>query len=392
MLLAASVLSTPSAGGQVASSLLAPTADAWRFSRRGGIRGITVGPIENGRRPGRGYGSPAWEQALDEARAMGATWISVTPFGRVQDLTPEGIAMSFEVPFEENRAAVLRAIRSAHERGLRVMVVPHLWVESGEWRALIDPGSEEGWDAWAEAYRAFLLDWADVAAEGEAELLSVGVELRSWVTTKRVTSMRAIVEDVRARFRGLLTYSSNWDDADDTLLWDVVDLIGVNGFYPLVTREGASLRELEEGGRRVAESLDRLAKERGKPVLLTEMGYTTRADPALRPWEWPESMSGVRVDERAQADAYRALLGPVMQTATVAGFFVWRYFADPEIATEEAAWGFSPRGKLAEIVLRDAFASHFEVDGPWLVGELAGRHRARTTYRYGWEASPPLFP
>ena len=45
------------------------------------------------------------------------------------------------------------------------MLVPHLWVESGEWRALIDPGDEAGWTRWAESYRAFLLAWADVARE-----------------------------------------------------------------------------------------------------------------------------------------------------------------------------------------------------------------------------------
>ena len=116
-------------------------AESWTEAGEGGVRGVTIGPIESLRHPGVGYGSPAYERTLDEVARMGATWVSLTPFGRVWDLKPTGIDLSFEAPFEENRRAVLAAIRQAHARGLRVFLVPHLWVESGDWRALIDPAT-----------------------------------------------------------------------------------------------------------------------------------------------------------------------------------------------------------------------------------------------------------
>jgi hypothetical protein len=370
---------------------LRPTADAWSFARAGGIRGITLGPIESARHPGKGYGTEASGRAMDEAVLLGATWISLTPFGRVKDLTPEGIDLSFEAPFDENRAAVVAAVKQAKERGLRVMIVPHLWVESGEWRALIDPGSDDGWQAWADAYRRFLLAWASVAKESGADMLSVGVELRTWVTTPRVDLFLPIIADVRAIYPGLLTYSANWDDAEQTLLWDAVDLMGINAFYPLAEKNGATFAELAAGGQSVATSVESFANAMGKPVLLTEVGYTTRTDPAIEPWKWPEHIKGVAVDEAAQATAYAALLGPFIHSEACAGFFVWRYYADPHDVSQEAAWGFSPRGKLAEVVLRDAFAAHFMVDGPWLPGAIGGRHRARTPWTYGWEPAPGLF-
>jgi len=107
-----------------------------------------------------------------------------------------------------------------------------------------------------------------------------------------------------------------------------------------------------------------LAATWGKPVLFTEIGYTTRPDPAVRPWEWPDAMSHVKVDEAAQAAAYRALVGPLLDERDFAGFFVWRVYADPDDVSQEAPWGFSPRGKLAEIVLRDAFTAPWACD-PW---------------------------
>lgn len=372
-----------------AAPALGPGPEAWRDSARGGIRGITVGPIENTRHAGVGYGSPAYERTIDEAARLGATWVSLTPFGRTWDLAPTGIDLTFEAPFPDNRKAVLAAIRQARARGLKVFLVPHLWVETGGWRALIDPGDAAAWDRWTKAYRAFLLTWAKIAAEGGAEMLSVGVELRSWVTTTRAPSMLSIIEDVRKVYPGLLTYSANWDDVEDTMIFGALDLIGINAFYPLADKDGAQYPALAEGGRRVAAKIDAFSRAMGKPVVLTEIGYTTRIDPAIRPWEWPDGMKDVRVDEMAQAEAYSALIAPFLDQKTFAGFFVWRYYADPDDVSQEAEWGFSPRGKLAELVLRDAFTARWSADGPRWVGDDLGRHAAQTPGFLGWEPEIP---
>jgi hypothetical protein len=244
----------------------------------------------------------------------------------------------------------------AHSLGLSVMLVPHLWVESGEWRALIDPKTDAGWAAWVKSYSAFVMAWARVAAEGSAEMLSIGVELRSWVTSTRAPLMLQVVAAVRAVYPGWLTYSANWDDAANTIIWGAVDAIGINAFYPLAMREGDGLKELLSGGDRVRTNVEDLQTAWQKPVFFTEMGYTTRTDPALKPWEWPDGMKNVRVDEAAQADAYRGLLYPFLSSPQTNGFFVWRTYSDPDDVSQEAEWGFSPRGKRAECVLRSAFA------------------------------------
>ena len=113
-----------------------------------------------------------------------------------------------------------------------------------------------------------------------------------------------------------------------------------------------------------------------KPILFTEFGYTTRADPAVRPWEWPEHLTDVAVDELAQAQAYHALLASFVDQPWFAGFFVWRMYADPDDVSQEAEWGFSPRGKLAELVLRDAFKAWWGADGPRPLGAALHRHTA----------------
>lgn len=367
-------------------------AHAWRDVEVGALRGVTLGPIESAVHPGVGYGTDAGRAALVEAANMGATWVALTPFGRVWDLKGGGVDRTFEAPFPENTEAVREAIRDAHRLGLRVLLVPHLWVETGGWRALIDPGDDAAWERWAASYERFLLHWADVAQAGDVEMLSVGVELRSWVTTRRAASFQRIVERVRARYRGLLTYSANWDDVANTTVLGDLDVIGVNAFYPLTDREGATEEQLLDGGRKVASQLRELAEVWRKPVVLTEMGYTNRADPALRPWEWPDGMINVRLDQEAQARAYRALLAPLADEPWCAGFFVWRTYADPGDVSQEAEWGYSPRGKLAELVLRDAFSAGWASDGDGDRFRALVAHRARTPGVHAWEASPPVVP
>ena len=73
-------------------------------------------------------------------------------------------------------------------------------------------------------------------------------------------------------------------------------------------------------------------------------------------------MSHVTVDEAAQATAYRGAPRALLDEPDFAGFFVWRVYADPDDVSQEAPWGFSPRGKLAEGVMRDAFEARWACD------------------------------
>ncbi len=342
------------------------------------VRGLTIGPIENARHAGKGYGSDAYDRTLRLTKRWGATWVSLTPFGRTLDLKPTGVDLTFEMPFEENRRNVLAAIRMAHAQGLQVMLVPHLWVESGQWRAEIDPGTDQGWDRWAEGYGRFLLAWAEVARDAQADMLSVGVELRSWVTTSRAPSFVDLIHRVRDVYPGPLTYSANWDDVDQTVILGEVDVIGINAFYPLTDKTHAALPDLLEGGKAVAKRVRSLVTDWERPVVFTEIGYTTREDPAVRPWEWPDSMKDVRVDQQAHALAYQGLIAPVLDEPGFLGFFVWRLYADSEDQSQEAEWGFSPLGKRAELVVRDAFAARWFVDGEQEPGPLLVRWRAVT--------------
>ena len=241
------------------------------------------------------------------------------------------------------------------------MLIPHLWLETGGWRGQIDPGSEARWSQWFASYTHFVTEWARVAAEGQVEMFSIGVEMKSSSQT-RGPEWFAVIDAIRAVYGGLLTYSANWDEEPQVVFWDRLDLVGINAFYPLAEHDGADLTALRRGALERAEHLQSWAEHEGRSVLFTEFGYTARPNPAVRPWEWPEAMAHVTVDEHAQADAYRALLEAFVGRPWFAGAFVWRYYSNPMDASQEAPWGFSPRLREAEGVLRDIFALRWGSD------------------------------
>ena len=337
------------------------------------IRGVTVGPIESSQQLGRGYGTVYSEALLDELVRLGVNWISITPFGRIWSLESTDVYMDFEAPYEENRGAIQRMVEQAHARGIRVLLVPHLWVwnESG-WRGEIDPGSPERWQAYQGSYRAFVLAWARDAAAAEVDALSIGVECKSW-SGRFGGFWASFIDDVRAAYPGLLTYSANWDEAEDVIFWDRLDLIGINAFYPLAHHDGAAFAEYVAGAREARDSVARLVGAVEMPVVFVEVGYTTRADAAVEPWLWPDGMQDVRYSESEQARALEASFSAFVPEEWFAGFFVWRYYTNLDDVSQEAMWGFSPHGKEAESILEAVFASPFGADpDPLTIGGILG--------------------
>jgi hypothetical protein len=333
---------------------LPPGQSGWQEAGREAVRGITVGPIESSQWPGRGYGSPHSERLLDELVHLGANWISITPFGRVWSLSSTEIAHDFEAPYADNQRAVARMVEQAHLRGLKVLIIPHLWVESGGWRGEIEPGSEQAWQRYQASYRQFVLGWAALAAQAGADAFSVGVECKSW-SSRFLPFWRALIASVRGVFPGLLTYSANWDEAEQVGFWPELDLIGINAFYPLASHGSARYREYLQGAKRARDSVAKLAQALEIPVWFVEVGYTTRRDAAVQPWLWPDDMEHVAYDEAEQARALSALFEQFVPEPWFAGLFVWRYYASLDDVSQEDAWGFSPHGKQAEKVLEQAF-------------------------------------
>ncbi len=122
-----------------------------------------------------------------------------------------------------------------------------------------------------------MLTWARFAESTHVDMLAAGVELRSWLTTTHAPSFFPILRDIRGAYSGLLTYAANWDDVEQTVILGEVDVIGVNAFYPLTDKEGASDADLVKGGLEVANKVKELAELWQKPVIVQRVRLHPRA-------------------------------------------------------------------------------------------------------------------
>ncbi|MBI4819532.1 MAG: hypothetical protein HY791_24885 [Deltaproteobacteria bacterium] len=304
------------------------------------VTGAAVRPVGD---PRRGYGSEKSRETLARLSRMGVNTIAVLIEGRMKGLADPDI----QLPDPDTRSAVREVLKDAADLGLATVLVPHLYLDDGEWRGRIRYDDARA-KVFFAAHQAFIVAAAEDAAAGRASLLSIGVELKAISSTQQgADHMRALAERVRSVFSGPLTYSANWDEAENVAFWDVVDVAGVNGYYPLEP-------DVERGAEAVARRLGTLADIAKREVLVLEVGYRSGPLSHLRPWEWPQDVPE-DVDASAQARAWAAVLTTWLHTKGVRGLIVWVVPTDPDDPASEPPNGFSPMNKPAEEVIARAF-------------------------------------
>ncbi len=335
------------------------------------IRGITFAPIEELRLGDVGYGTLPSEQALDEIAKTGATWISLTPFGRMDDLETPDIQDYFEIRREDNDARIRKTAAYARSLGLKVALIPHLWVETGEWRGEMEMRSEAEFEQWFQKYDRYVAHWAEQAEQEGMSLFSVGVELRSTTNFMADRWMETIAL-VRSIYSGPLTYSANWDEVEAVPFWDALDAVGINAFWPLAERPGDGYEAVIERSAQIAKTLEGYYAAWGRPIVFTEFGVKSAKDSALAPWEWPEHCDALAYDEDYQAAAYAGVFEVMTDEPWFLGLFIWKYFSDPYDETQEAVAGFTPKYKSAERILAKWYRADWPTFGlnPTLFGIL----------------------
>jgi hypothetical protein len=233
-------------------------------------------------------------------------------------------------------AHVLAAIRHAKSKGLSVTLLPIVLLEedNGEWRGTLKPKDEDRF--WLE-YDRFANHYLDLAEAGGAEMFSLGSELGS-LEPKTARWLR-IIDNARGRFRGLLTYSTNWDHTHEPRFYDRLDVIGMTAYFTLTKKNDPTVEELVEAWRGIARKHADLARF-GKPVIFTELGYASLDGINTNPWDYVKPK---RVDLGEQRDCFEAFLRVAPEIGWLKGAYLFDYTGaeGPDDGT------YSPRGKPA---------------------------------------------
>ncbi len=281
----------------------------------------------------------SYASQLAEVVALGATHVSlIVPIYQTDVRSAD---LGLHTRFSPTLSLLADTIRLARRDGLEVTVFPILRLRSaraGEWRGTLAPANPT---EWFRRYADLLGDLAAVAGLTGASRFVVGSELSS--LDGDIDRWQPLLERIRGVFKGSLVYSANWDHFRQAKLLDLVDEDGVTGYFNLRADDHAPADgpALEEGWRRVRQELDSWHATRRHPLILTELGYRSRAGCTAAPWD--EGAGGV-VDLDEQRRAFEAFRRVWSASSLLDGVYVWNWygFGGP------TSTSYTPRGKPAE--------------------------------------------
>jgi len=313
-----------------------------------------------------------YREELDRIKATGATCVSLQAIYRMDD------AHSCEIhrhptssPTEES---LRRTFQEARADQLRIMFFPtiNLRDEAGNatwWRGNIEPSD---WDLWWRNYTAFNVHLARIAQEEGVEWYSLGTEMAS--SQRFPGRWRELAAAVRRVYRGKLTYSVNFDSHDSFTFGDCLDVIGMNTYDPIAKHaEYPTSGQVRDAWWWIVNKARTLQARFDRPVMITEVGYPSRARAFAGPWDF---RTGEPKDLELQDFLLQGAFGVLRNWSDGEAVFYYLYgenlnqkpVGGPEDRTY-AVWG-----KPAEATLRDYFAEPiFEGQGR---GMAQARHEA----------------
>ena len=289
------------------------------------------------------------ENALDRLENMNANAVSLLVTWYMNEDTSTVIQRD---PLKTHTDAEIEAtIDTIHNRGMRVMLKPHVDVRNGTWRGAIQPSNI---DSWFASYRdSIAVHYAEIAQTHGVELFCIGTEF-STLDNSNTARWTEIIDTIRSICPSCsLTYASNWDAYSSVSFWDRVDLVGIDAYFPLSDQRDPPLDTLLNGWIQWVQEIATWRVSIGKPVLITEIGYSSRDFAASEPWIGCPRADNCSYDYNSelQARCYEAALTSFADSTWFKGFFWWNWFPVSD-AGGFCNRDFTPQNKPAEDILK----------------------------------------
>ena len=267
-----------------------------------------------------GYGNAeSAARYFDEFRAKGVNSIALVPYG----FSPPGAThIRFNMGWERSED-VAKLVAVAHQKGLKVMWKPQLWVPRGF------PGDLEftrpaDRSDWFTEYGRFLHHHAEYAQRSGADILCIGVEFAK--LSRYTAQWRKLIAETRATFKGLLTYgAAQGQDFEGVAFWDALDFIGLSEYYPLPDNLDTA---------QVVQRIEAVQKRWGKSVVFVESGFSAVKNAQRAPWD----DSAMEPSPETQARCYDAIFKAFYRKPWFAGMYWWKVGTNGR-ASPHSPWG-----------------------------------------------------
>ena len=273
-----------------------------------------------------GASDTSWHTGLVTLQQQtGARWVSIIVNLYQDTMQSTTIHAGSGTPSPQTLA---QGIAYAHSLGLRVFIEPVLTVEaSPNWSGLIYFNSYEQARAWFEGYWAGYQPYVMAAAAAGADQLGVATELQA-LEQQPSSLWNSLITSVRSAFPGKLTYDINWNSLSRPIpSWlsnPDLDYIGVSEYQP-IAQSPQTLSVSQINGiwqSQLLPVLDQLARQSGKHIILSEIGYRDATDALYRPWDHSTTAPA---DPTLQAAAYTSAAQSTFSDKNIVGLFIWAW-------------------------------------------------------------------
>lgn len=277
---------------------------------------------------------------------INSNYVALMPYSFIRNIeTPKIEFNTNKEWFGESKNGLLQYAKEFQKVGVKLMVKPHLWLRRGGFTGHLKPNSEENWLLLENSYRNYILTYAKAAEQLQAEMLCIGTELEQFVLN-RPKYWQALIKEIRAIYKGKLTYAANWDEFKRITFWGELDFIGIDAYFPLSDKKSPTVQEFEMGWKPHKQEIMRIQKQFNKPVLFTEFGYRSIDFTGKKPWDANRLEGSINLN--AQADALQAIHNQFWKEEWFAGGFVWKWFHRHDRVGGEKNNRFTPQNKPAE--------------------------------------------
>ena len=279
--------------------------------------------------------------------------VALMPFGFIKKLeSPEIIHNTKRQWFGETKAGLKLYAEEFRKYNIKIMVKPQIWVWNGQYTGLIEMKSEQNWKKLEDSYTSFILIYAEVAQEIEAEVFCVGTELEKFVKF-RPEYWQKIIKEIRKVYKGKLTYAANWDEFKRVSFWNELDFIGIDAYFPLTEKESPTVADFEIGWKPHKTEIMRIQSKYEKPIVFTEFGYRSVNYTGREPWQSNRIQGNVNL--QAQSNGLQAIYNQFWQEDWFAGGFIWKWFHSHDEVGGTNNNRFTPQNKPAEKLLSELY-------------------------------------
>ncbi|WP_300435010.1 glycoside hydrolase [Christiangramia sp.] len=292
------------------------------------------------------------EKQAERILEINANAVALMPYAFMRDKENPELIFNIERQwFGERAEGIEQSILMLKKKDLKIMIKPHIWLRNGDFTGDLKFPSEADWQKFERSYRNYIMLYAKIAEKHHIEIFCIGTELFNFVK-ERPEFWKELIRDLRKVYEGKLVYAENWDKADQVDLWQELDFIGIDAYFPLSEKLSPSEEEIISGWRKHTEMLKNLSSEYKKQVLFTEYGYRS-IDYALKePWNSGKNIANI--NHNLQARALKVLYEEFWTENWFSGGYLWKWHQHEDSGGIEND-RFTPQNKPAENIIKEYY-------------------------------------